>query len=196
MNIISSENLYPKMKLYFSAFLLFFCIGLSAQIQDSISCEWEMNLSDEFSGRKKLQLKPRKFFTYSPKGSESYFIGKDYLECWAGMSKMDNKYLLSLNIIIEDLEISTQMGAMSPNSSLELTSIQGKSIYLKTFTGAEPVLKDNKTLYKCSFFVPKSSLKRLKKFEIAEVKINWSKAYQVYTVYYLDFLSDQIKCFE
>jgi hypothetical protein len=184
------------MKQYFSALLLFLCFGLSAQSKDSISCEWEMNLTDEFSGKKKMQLKLRKFFSYNPKGSESYFLGKDYLECWGALSKVDNKFLLNLSIIIQDPEISAQMGSMPPNSTLEMTSIQGKSIYLKTFSGAVSALKDNNTIYNCSFFVPKSSLKRLKKFEIAELKINWSKAYQLYTVHYLDFLSNQIKCFE
>ena len=184
------------MKLFFPAFLLLLCFSLSAQTQNAISCEWEMNLTDEFSGRKKMQLKPRKFFGYSPEGSERFFIGQEYLESWAALAKVDEKYSLNMNIIIKDSEIAEQMGQMLPNSSLELRSIRGKTLYLKTFAGAEAEQKDKKTHYSCSFFISKASLKKLKNFEIDAVKINWSKAYQVYTVSYLDFLIDQIKCFE
>jgi len=192
----SSENFRSKMKRFFPILLLLFCFSLSAQHQNSISCDWEMNLTDEFSGRKKMQLKPRKFFGYSPEGAERFFIGQEYLECWAALAKVDEKYSLNLSIIIQDNEIAEQMGRILPNSSLELRSIKGKTLYLKTFAGAEAELKDKKTLYRCSFFISKASLKKLKNFEIDAVKINWSKSYQVYTVSYLDFLIDQIKCFE
>lgn len=192
----SSENFRSKMKRFFPILLLLFCYSLSAQHQNSISCDWEMNLTDEFSGRKKMQLKPRKFFGYSPEGAERFFIGQEYLEAWAALAKVDEKYSLNLSIIIQDSEIAGQMGRILPNSSLELRSIKGKSLYLKTFGGAEAELKEKKTIYRCSFFISKASLKKLKNFEIDALKINWSKAYQVYTVSYLDFLIDQIKCFE
>jgi len=184
------------MKLFFPTFLCFFCFSLSAQIPNSISCEWERNLRDEFSGKEKKQLKPRKFFGYSPEGTERFFVGQEYLECWAALVKVEEKYSLNLSIIIQDIEIAEQMGQMPSGSSLELRSIKGKTLYLKTFAGAEAEQKDKKTRYNCSFFISKTSFKKLKNFEIDAVKINWSKAYQVYTVYYLDFLIDQIRCFE
>lgn len=184
------------MKLFFPTLSLLLCFSLSAQTQNVISCEWEMNLTDEFSGRKKMQLKPRKFFGYSHEGTERFFVGKEYLESWAALTKVDEKYSLNMNIIIQDSEIAEQMGMMLPNSSLELRSIKGKTLYLKTFAGAEAEQKEKKTIYRCSFFISKASLKKLKNFEIDAVKINWSKAYQLYYVSYLDFLIDQIKCFE
>ncbi len=44
--------------------------------------------------------------------------------------------------------------------------------------------------------LPKSALKKLKNFEIDTVLLNWSKGFQVYDVFYLDFLKDQIWCIE
>jgi len=189
-------NFNLKMKAIFLTLLFFSCFRLSAQSADSISCEWEMNITDEFSGKRKMQLKARKFFGYCPEGTERFFVGQEYLECWAALAKLDDKYSLNLSIIIKDSEIAEQMGRILPNASIELLSIKDKSIYLNTFGGCEAELKDRKNIYSCSFFVPKSSIKKLKKFEIASVKINWSKAYQVYRVDYLDFLIDQFKCFE
>jgi hypothetical protein len=184
------------MRVIFCVLIFLFCLNIQAQICNPISCEWELNLTDEFSGKKKMQLKARKFFGYNPEGSSRFFIGQEYLECKAALAKMDDKMLLNMNIIIQDKEIAEIMGDIAPNSSIELTSIKGKTLFLKTFVGAKAALKDKNTLYNCSYFISKSNLKKLKDFEIDTVKINWSKAFQVYTVYYLDCLSDQIKCFE
>jgi len=184
------------MKLVLFLIIALYGTYLQAQIENPILCEWEQDLTDEFSGRKKKQLKTRKFFGYSPEGSSRFFVGKEYLECWAALAELDDKYMLNVNIIIQDHEIEAQMGDIAPNASLELTSIKGKTIYLITFAGCKAQIKDKNTIYNCNYFIPKTSLKKLRNFEIDTVKINWSKAYQVYTVFYLDFLSDQIKCFE
>jgi hypothetical protein len=187
------------MRFFFIPFLFLFLEGLYGQNNaknSRVVCEWSYIVRDEFSGKEKKALKAKSFFGYTPEAQRRFFAEKDYLECEGFLVQSEDKVALHLLLTFQDKEADTQIGSILPNATLTFNSIKGKQLTIKTYKGAAAQKKGDLTVYECSYPLTKSALKKLKNFEIDTVLLNWSKGFQVYDVFYLDFLKDQICCIE
>lgn len=180
----------------FTTLLLSFLTGYAQKqdIRQKVICEWEYQSRDADSGREKKALKAEKFFSYCPDGMDRFFIGKEYFECLGALSVTGGKITLNLTMKYLDKDISEQVGKIDPGASIEISSIRGKTLILKTKQGAIAEIKAHYTIYHCSFELSEKQIKSLKNFETDSVMISWSKGFQRYTVYYLDFFINQFNC--
>ncbi len=158
--------------------------------KQQVVCEW-----DETLNLRNKVLFPRPFFAYTPFELQKYFKSDNYLNCEGYISGENSKFSLNLIIKIKDDKAQRQWGNINTKSTITLFSIKGKLITLKTVDGGITELENGYTIYKCNYLIPTSVLKKMRKFEVASVLINWSKGFQTFEVNYLDFFKDQICCF-
>lgn len=161
------------------------------------NCNFAFNVVDEFTGKRKRGLAERQFFTYTPGSYKKFLKKQDFLTCTGYLTESsDGLMALHLKFKILSKMAKAKFGNLSPNSTMYILPMRGKAIALKTFKGAEAQAFDDYTLYECTFAISKGDLATLKKTEVDQVQITWSGGFQVYDVYYLDFLLDQFPCFE
>jgi hypothetical protein len=187
------------MKFFLLLILLLTAFALCGQDNKAaaaVECAWSYILTDEFSGKEKRALLPRRFFGYTPEAQRRFFLEQDYLECEGYLIESDGKVVLHLRFTYQDKEAEKQVGTISPGATITLSSLKGKLLTFTTFKGAEVEKKGDLTIYESSYAIPKSAIKTLKNFEINTILVNWSKGIQTYEVYYVDFLSEQLRCLE
>ena len=162
------------------------------QSQNSILCEWSfLNGSDEKTSTEKI-LKPRLFFTYTPESLQKYFTVDDYMRCEGSLAMLNNRTELRIKLIFMDDMVEKQWGNIIPKATVTLNSIKGKSYTLSTEYGAVCETKKGLTVYTCNFQIPDNIWKKLKKFEIGSLLINFSRGFQTFEVNYIDFFIDTL----
>lgn len=161
------------------------------------NCEFAFNSVDEFTGVKKRGLHARPFFNYTPDEYRKFIPEGDFITCDGFLSQSsDGSMALNINLYIASSEAKHKFGGIKPNSAMSLRTMDGKEFSLMTYQGAEAQISDNTTYYQCSFAINKTDLKQLQKSEIDQAKISFQKGFQVYDVFYLDFIIDQFPCFD
>jgi len=161
------------------------------------NCEFAFNAVDEFTGVKKRGLHARPFFNYTPEEYRKFILNGDFITCDGFLSQSsDGSMALNINLYIASSEAKHKFGGIKPNSAMSLRTMDGKEFSLMTYQGAEAQISDNTTYYQCSFAINKTDLKQLRKSEIDQAKISFQKGFQVYDVFYLDFIIHQFPCFD
>lgn len=161
------------------------------------NCGFGFDHVDEFTGVRKRGLKPRLLFAYTPEQYRQFIPEGDFIRGEGFLSQSSSGSMaLNLDVYIASPVAQQKFGAIPPNASLLLRTIDGKEYYLVTYQGAEPRIVDQTTQYQCSFAISKRDLKALRTAEIDQVRLRFAQGAQTYEVYYLDFLRDQFPCFD
>jgi len=187
------------MRFFLFPILIFTTFGLWGQAHKkaaTVECGWSYILTDEFSGKEKKALLPRSLFGYTPEAQRRFFLEQDYLECEGYLIESDKKIALHLTFSYQDKEAEKQVGTIAAGATITINPLKGKSLTFTSFKGAVLEKKEGLTIYECSYAIPKSAIKTLKNFEISTILVNWTKGFQTYEVYYLDFLSEQLGCLD
>lgn len=152
---------------------------------------------DEFTGTKKRGLAPRLFFAYTPEQYRKFLKTSDFIHCEGYLSQSsEGGMALHLSLSIATPAAREKFGDLPPNSNLTLKTMQGKEFFLKTYKGAKAVVKGETTVYEASFVITKADARQLATAEVDQVRLRFTEGFQIYEVYYLDFLREQFPCFK
>lgn len=160
-------------------------------------CAFAFDHVDEFTGTRKRGLAPRLFFAYTPKQYRKFLKTKDFIRC-EGYLSQNSEGGMTLNIVLSIASAAAQekFGDIPANSTMTIKTMQGKEFFLKSYKGAKAVVKGNITSYEGSFVLTKTDAKQLAAAEVDQVRLRFTEGFQIYEVYYLDFLREQFPCFE
>lgn len=168
-----------------------------ASLLTSKQCAFAFDHIDEFTGTRKRGLAPRLFFTYTPKQYRQFLKTGDFIRCDGYLSQSsEGGMALNVTLSIASPAAKDKFGDLPPNSNMTLKTMQGKEFFLKSYKGAKATVVGNTTVYECSFLITKSDTKHLATAEVDQVRLRFTKGFQVYEVYYLDFLREQFLCFK
>ncbi len=160
-------------------------------------CTFAFDHIDEFTGTRKRGLAPRLFFTYTPEQYRKFLKTKDFIRCEGHLSQSSEGGLaLNITLTIATAAAKEKFGDLAPNSNLTLRTMQGKEFFLLTYQGATATVKGDATVYEASFVLTKADAKQLAEAEVDQVRLRFTKGFQLYEVYYLDFLREQFPCFK
>ncbi len=172
------------LRLYIAIFtLLYFAAGSA----DAQVCGWK----NSNQGR---ESNPRNFFVYTPEPARQFFKEQDYLSAQVSLLEDKSGLYLRLVLIINDIEIASELGNLKKNSDLQLENFQNEKIYLSAAKTSAAVIGENQTRYDCLFQISKKNYKKLKNYELNTIRINWAKAYQDYEIYEVDCLRSLLNC--
>ena len=160
-------------------------------------CELTFDGVDEFSGKKRKQVKKEILFSHTADEMRPFFRDKDYLTCHAYLSSLSGGYtFLSLEITIASNTAQRDYGIIEKGSVLNLKLMDDTNIKLfnnKTDVGIINEL-DNSVTYNAQYLISSGAEKMLRKNEIDKIRVIWSSGYEDYEVYDLDFFINQFNC--
>ncbi len=161
-------------------------------------CEFGFDDIDEFTGKRRIELAKRTFFTHTSDRLKPYFKNNHHITCEGFLSAATGsggKYL-NLKISILSEHAQREFGLLEKGSILSLKLINGSTVkLLNTKTTPGQLNKVTKTtVYRGQYLISKDHEKSLKKSEVDKVRVVWGTGYEDYEVYELDFFIDQFKC--
>lgn len=160
-------------------------------------CAFAFDHVDEFTGTRKKGLAPRLFFAYTPEQYRKFLKTSDFIHCEGYLSQSsEGGMALNLSLSIASPAAREKFGDLPPSSNLTLKTMQGKEFFLKTYKGAKAVVKGDVTVYEASFVISKADARQLATAEVDQVRLRFTEGFQIYEVYYLDFLREQFPCFK
>jgi len=162
-------------------------------------CQLTFDGIDEFSGKKRKDVKKQLFFTYTNEELRSIFKDREYITCYGYLSSLSGGLkFLTLNITIASSSAQREYGIIEKGSQINIKLLDGENVKLvntKTNMGTENPLESSVT-YRAQYLISSGDEKKLKKSEVDKCRIIWSSGYEDYEVYELDFFLDQFKCLD
>lgn len=161
------------------------------------NCAYSFDVTDEFTGLRKVGLYPRRFFSYTPKEYRKFLEEEDFIQCDGFLSRSSKGNMaLNINFYVASTQARSTLGNIRERSALILYTMDDKEFVLLSYQGAKATIDGSNTVYQCSYAINKLDLKKLKQLEIDRIKLSFEEGFQTYDIYYLDFLKDQFNCFD
>jgi len=145
---------------------------------------------------KRIDLSPQYFFSFSHPELKSFFKEDNLIKTYCQISKNEGVFSLNLNLILASAVAKRDYGIISNDSNLNIHFINGNYINLKCSQGSNGKIKeiDNNTIYSLAYELDKGHVKKLAKYDIDKVKIEWSSGIEEYEVFDVDAILDQLAC--
>ena len=161
-------------------------------------CAYSMNEIDLFTKQKKVAVEPAFFFGYTHPKLEEFLRGDNYLTCNAHLSEIGSLLAFNLKFIIDSPTAQDDYGQILEGSRLLINLLDGSTITLVSSQedGGRIDRGKQQTIYSTYFIIDNRSEKKLRKSEISEVRMVWSKGYENYDVYEVDFIINQLNCLD
>lgn len=168
-----------------------------APVLSQEQCAFAFDQVDEFTGTRKRGLAPRLFFSYTPEKYRQFLKTEDFISCQGYLSQSsEGGMALNMTLKIASSAAKAKFGDLPPNSNMTLKTMQGKEFFLMSYKGSKAEIRGESTVYECSFVITKADAKQLAGAEVDQVRLRFTEGFQIYEVYYLDFLREQFPCFE
>jgi len=155
--------------------------------------------ADSFSGKKRTDLEPSLFFSFTTEKMRRYFEDGDMIQCEAYMSAVAGGYkFLCVEVTVASETAQKSYGSIEKQGLLSLKLVDGTTVNMynnKTDNGSLDPLKKT-VLYKAQYLIPSEHVKTLTKMDIDKVRLVWSTGYEDYTIYESDFLINQLNCLD
>lgn len=174
-------------------FLIFF---QSAKAQWPCEVAYEREIVNTKS--KRVDMVPQYFFSFTHPEIKTFYKDKNFINTHAQLSKNNGALFLHLNIKLSSSTARDNYGFISTENTIFLKTIKGGQVELKCAQGSlgSSNHDDNNTIYAVSYQLDKSDIRKLAKYEIDKVGIEWSSGYEEYEVYEVDVLMHQLQCLE
>lgn len=160
-------------------------------------CDFVFDGVDPSSMRKRKEIAPAYFFGQTKKNQVNKISDKEFLTSETSIVEMGGIYYLVLNIKIASKTAQRSYGIIQKGSPFIIHLIDETEMYIYTNLGSSGKFDpySGYTKYQCIYQLTKGDVKNLKNLEIKDVGIMWSSGYELYDVYEIDLLMNQLNCF-
>ncbi len=151
---------------------------------------------DDFTGQKRKDTQRAHYFDFSYDRMLPHLKGVPFLQCYANLTNMSGYTFIHLEIIVNNPNASRNFGSIEKDAQITFYLLNGQSITLnnrRTDNGRIDPLKKT-TSYIIQLAIDKAVEKELKNGLVDQMRIVWSKGYEEYQIYNMDFFRQQIKC--
>jgi hypothetical protein len=165
-------------------------------IEYQTSCEYSMNEVDAFTRKRKITTTSKFFFGYTHPKLQEFLKGENYLTCEGYMSQVGSLKSLNLKYTIDSPTAQDDYGNILEGSRLLISLLDGTVITLVSAEqdGGRIDRSKQQTIYKTFYIIDARSEKKLLKSEISEVRMVWTKGYENYDIFEVDFIINGLKC--
>jgi hypothetical protein len=161
-------------------------------------CVYAAERKDEFTGSVYRECGALEVFRYSnpvmkkalPEG-QYHIIGKAALATDGAADAA-----LTLSFRIQDQNARRTFGVLPKGGILTMRFIRGDAITLYNSRDAEPEfdVETGVATYKTTYPLDRSLLKRIEKYELDQIRVQWSTGYEDYSIQQVDILQQQVRC--
>lgn len=161
-----------------------------------VECKIKQKGIDKRTRKERTEMESGYLFGYTHPNIESYFKEKDYLTCYAKLSKVGGLYYLSFEVRIASIKANKTYGSLDKGSGIRVKLIDGEIINLYNISAATGLIEPltGVTVYQTNYPMEKSEFKKLSKTELDKIGVIWSTGYEEYEIYEVDFLMNQAEC--
>lgn len=161
-----------------------------------IPCEVSYEREIINTGSKRVDLAPQYFFSFTHPELKSFYKYNNFINAYCQLSKNNGVLHLNVNIKLSSSVARENYGVISAENVMSLKLINASQVDLKCIKGSSGESNDeqNHTIYALSYELDKSQIKKLRKYEIDKVGIEWSSGYEEYEVYEIDAIMNQLAC--
>ncbi len=181
-------------------FLIILISLFSIQEDRSIEIPCEIAYEREIvnTKSKRVDLVPQYFFAFSHPELKSFYKSNNFIKTFCQVSKNNGLIVLNLNLNLASSVAKSDYGVVSKESNLIIHLIKGGQVNLRCANGSLGRTNNeaNKTTYALSYELDKNQVKKLKKYDIDKVELEWSSGYESYEVYEVDAILNQMNCME
>lgn len=152
---------------------------------------------DDFTGKKRRDVKSQILFTYTSPELKSYMKDREYITCMGYLTGLDDGYnFLTLEFRIANKNAPSAFGGIPTNSILSVKLMNGEMVRLvnnKQDAGSYNALDDTYT-YRAQYHISSTTERILRSSEVDKVRVIWATGYEDYEVFELDFFIHQFDC--
>ena len=160
------------------------------------SCKTDFDGTDPRLDKHRIEYEESVFFTYQPDylplvNNQAYLQASTFFTLVEG-----GQFFLNLNIRIQTDNPRQSYGYLERGSRLFITFMNGDELVLMNnlLNLGSFNRKKGVVVYKGQYSLNVYSQNKIKRNTIDKVRIEWSKGYEDYNIYYVDLLQKQFKC--
>ena len=190
---MNSSSLHNQLGL-----LLVFSVVLFSSASAQWPCEVAYEREIVNTNSKRMDMAPQFFFSFTHPELKTFYKENNFINTFAQLSKNNGALFLNLNVKLSSSVAKENYGFISTENTVTIKLIKGGQVELQCAQGSLGIANDasNHTIYAVSYQLDKSDIRKLIKYEIDKVGIEWSSGYEEYEVYEVDVLMHQLKCLE
>ncbi|HHB78450.1 MAG TPA: hypothetical protein ENK85_04375 [Saprospiraceae bacterium] len=159
-------------------------------------CKKAFDGTDPVLNKHRIEYEEQLFFSHQP-DLVPLIDGQPYLLCSSYFTLVEGgQYFLNLNIKIHSKNPRQSFGYLERGSRLIITFLDGEELTLQNNVLHLGVINRKKgtVLYRGQYSLNIYAQNKIKKQPIDKVRIEWSKGYDDYDIFYVDLLQNQLKC--
>ena len=165
-------------------------------VSEPFHCDVKIDILDESTGRKRVELEPGLIFTHTDPDLRPFFKKRELITCNGQLSRIDAYVYLIIEFKIASSHAQSNFGSLQDGSLLRLRLLNNENVSLynlRTDQGRiDPYSGD--TVFIGQYSLGKDEIKMLLSSELDKVRILWSTGYEDYDVYNVDFFIDRLNC--
>ena len=164
-----------------------------------LPCAFSFHGIDSNTGRVRKDVAPNTLFSYTERSLEQHFRNRDFVVGTGFLTAIEGGWrILQLELTVSSPQALELYGTFRQGDFLEISLLNGQVIRLFNRLENNGIWKPELqgVVYRGQYTLSGKEEKMLRKSEIDQMKIRWSKVEQSFEVYELDFFIRQFECLE
>lgn len=163
------------------------------------ACKFDFEGKDPLNGQYRKDLEKETLFTYTDERLRLYLKDKEYLQCDAFMTRLNNNFhFLSLEFTFAYPNAREAYGFIEKGSMLIIKLLNGGFIQLRSgkMDNGQYNTESELLTYGVNYIIPPNMINSLKNMEVDSIIVTWSSGYEEYEMFNIDFFQRQISCLD
>jgi hypothetical protein len=166
-------------------------------ITDRGNCKIYSDEIDPITAVRKTDMKAERILSFTHPRLKKFFTEGPFIICDAFVSRINkNQYILNLSFQIQIGKLNQNYSGLADNSILSINLVNGEKVILSNLIEDTGLPDGNgRLVFNALYPIKKSYLNTLRKYEIAELGVEWKAGYETYPVHDIDLIMRQLNCF-
>jgi len=176
--------------------LFIFSLKANVTLAQQAKCDFLYDGIDLATKTYRTELAPAMVFNHTPPEVKNDLQTSNLIQCRGQVVQIENIVSLHLNIQVNSLVAQKVYGSIDQGALLKVTLLDGKEVELKNYAASTGTATEDRKafIYPVAYELSGRAVKQLSKLEIDKIGIQWSSGYEEYTIYEVDFLTNQLGC--
>jgi len=169
------------------------------QSQVVAPCEIAFIGLDSSLQQKRMDTSNQLFFTYTPDTLRPFFDQQEYLRTDAHLSYIEGGYyILHLHFLVASPDAPQEYQALQASSVLNIKFMNGSTLSLRNGKTSRGQYDGRRQafVFKGQYPLSGAAVRRLQNREVDRIQVYWTRGYEWYEIYDLDFFKTQLHCIQ
>lgn len=168
----------------------------AATLKSATIVDCNFAIDTKINKQRHLATEPSYIFEFTPDRLKSYFKDKELMRVDVHLEKIGKQQYLGLTVKIISKDAAKNYGMIQKESMLKITFINGNNVILKAIDDARPSIEPytGNSIYNIKYLMEGDDVRLFSKLPLDTLGIMWSSGFELYDIYNVDVLINQLKC--